>query len=405
MPTRPVAALLLFAAAAALAGCARKTPDPVPTRPADVVVDYPIARTITDYEDFTGRTEPVQAVELKARVTGYLENVYFKDGQDITAGKPLFDLDRRVYKAEYDKATAALTKAERHLKTMESNYQRAKFAHDRGSLAREAFDVAAGDLAEAEADVAFAAASLELADTNLKFTRVSAPFDGRLGKRLVDPGNLVKADETPLVTLVALDPLYAAFDVDERTVSRFRELIRKGEMTSSREEPRAVRIGTAADDESFPLSGLITFTDNQFDAGTGTLRVRATVRNPKLDRPPWYMLSPGQFIRVRLPVGNPRPALLVPESALGSDQGRRFVFLVNDRNEVERRDVRLGPQFGTLRVIEGDPLKPTDRVIVEGLLRVRPGAKVNPKPADPGRYPSPDVPFLDAAPAPAERTK
>lgn len=400
--SRSLVAAALVVAAASLAGCSRKPPEPAKTPPPVVTVTTPVARLITDYEDYTGRMEPVRMVELKSRVTGYLENIYFQDGQDITAGKPLFDIDRRLYKAEYDKAAAALNKAEQHFKTAQKNFKREDDSQKSGTGSREAYDKAAGDLAESEADIGSATAALELATANLRFTRISAPFDGRLSKRMVDPGNLVKADETALTTIVALDTLYATFDIDERTVMKFRKLIEKGEITSSREQPRSVQIATADDEDSFPLSGFLTFTDNQIDAGTGTLRVRATVRNPPLKRPPWYMLSPGQFVRVRLPIGNPRRALLIPEKSLGTDQGQKYVFVVNDRDEVERRNVRLGPQFGSFRVIEDNVLKPGDRVIVDGLLRVRPGTKVNPKPAELIAMPEIVEP-LEVAPLP--RTK
>ncbi len=413
---RSVAAFLLFAAAAILAGCARKTPDPAPTKPPAVTVIHPISRMISDYEDFTGRTEPVRMVELKARVTGYLQGVYFKDGQDIAEGKPLFDIDRRLYKADFDRATAALEKANKHHITMTSNYEREKGLQDRGSGSKEAFDQAVGALAEARADIDVATAALELAAANLQFTRVAAPFDGRLSKRLVDPGNLVKADDTSLTSIVALDPLYATFDVDERTVMKFRALIRKGEIKSSREEPRAVLIGTADSDTEFPHSGLITFTDNQIDAGTGTLRVRAEIRNPKLDRPPWYMLSPGQFLRVRLPVGNPRAGLLVPEKSLGVDQGQKYIYIVKEKEkdpetgkvtkwEAQRRNVRLGPQYGTFFAAEvisskpEDQLKETDLVIVDGLPRVRDGGPVGPKP-DATTLPEAVIAPLEMAPLP-----
>jgi multidrug efflux system membrane fusion protein len=361
---------------------------------------------INDYEDFTGRTEPIKMAELRARVTGYLQGIYFKDGQDITEGKPLFDIDRRLYKAEYDRTTAALHKATKHHITAGLNYEREKGLQEKGSGSKEAFDRVTGDLAEAEADINAAKAAQELAAHNLQFTRVAAPFDGRLSKRMVDPGNLVKADDTLLTTIVALDTMYATFDVDERTVMKFRDLIEKGEIKSSREEPRIVKIGTAKDENEFPITGLITFTDNQIDAGTGTLRVRAEIHNPRLNRPPWYKLSPGQFVRVRLPIGNPRPALLVPEKSLGVDQGQRYVFIINDENVVVRKNVKLGPQFGTLRVVEdmsskeADKLKVTDRVIVDGLLRVRPTTKVDPKPAEPNGYHDTYIEQLEIAPAP-----
>jgi len=392
---------VFLALALAVAGCARTPAEPAKIVPPVVTVTVPVERMVTDYEDFTGRIEPIHFAELKARVTGYLEHVYFHDGEDITEGKPLFSIDRRIYKAEFDRATAALTKARKHFTTAEKNYNREEDLRKVGSGSKEAYDKASGDLAEAEADIGSATAALELAEANLAFTRISAPFDGRLSKRLVDPGNLIKADETALTTIVALDPLYATFDVDERTVMRLRDLIRRGEIKSSREEPRSVQIGLADDDEgAFPFSGLISFTDNAIDAGTGTLRVRAIIRNPRLERAPWFLLSPGQFIRVRLPIGKPRSALLVPEKSLGTDQGQKYVFVVNDRNEVERRNVRLGPQFGTFRVIEDRVLKPTDRIIVDGLLRVRSGTKVNPKAAETMAPPASVVTALEAAPPP-----
>lgn len=403
--SRPLAAAVLLVAAATLAGCARKTPEPAPTKAPVVTVTTPVHRTISDYEDFTGRTEPVRMVELKARVTGYLQNVYFKDGQDILEGKPLFDIDRRTYKAEYDRATASLNKAQKHYTTASQNYDREKELQDKKIGSKEAFDRVVGDLAEAEADIGFATAAQELAAANLQFTRIAAPFDGRLSKRMVDPGNLVKADETPLTTIVSLETLYATFDIDERTVMKFRELIKKGEIKSSREEPRVVHIGTADDENAFPLDGLVTFTDNQIDSSTGTLRVRAEVRNPKLARPPWFMLSPGQFIRVRLPIGVPRAALLVPERAVGVDQGQKYIFIVDEKNEVQRRNVRLGPQFsdpqfGALRVIEGDAVKRTDRVIVEGLLRVKPGTKVDPREEKETKLDRPVFAPMELAPLP-----
>jgi len=401
---RSVSVVAFLIAATLLGGCSRKTPDPVKTPPPVVTVTNPVSSLVTNYEDFTGRMEAYKFVELKSRVTGQLEAVFFKDGQDITEGKPLFAIDRRIYKAEYDRARAALTKAEQHFQTAQKNFLREDDLRKTGTGSKEAYDRAAGELAEAEADIASAAAALELAEANLQFTRIAAPFDGRLSKRLIDPGNLVKADETLLTTIVALDPIYAAFDVDERTVIWFRQLISKGELKSSREEPRYVHIGLAGDDEDqFPLTGQIVFTDNQIDPNTGTLRVRALVRNPRLPREPWYLLSPGQFIRVRLPIGNPHPALLVPEKAIGTDQGQKFLYLVNAQDEVERRNVRVGQNYGSLRVIEDNVLQPSDRIIVDGLLRVRPGAKVNPKPGEPIAPPDSKAPPRESAPMPRSR--
>ncbi len=370
---------LLFVALAGLAGCARKPPEPVKTLPPTVIVDRPVAQPISDYEDFAGRTEPFKMVELKSRVTGYLKKIHFKDGEDIKSGAPLFEVDDRPFRAELARANAARTKADKHLKTASADYVRIKAQYDKGVSEQALMDKAIGDKAEAEADVEAATAAVELAATNLEFCRINAPFDGRLSKRMVDEENLVKADETMLTSIVRLDKLYATFDVDERTVIRVRRLIQAGGATSSREQPLEVKLALA-DDDDFPLTGTMVFTDNQIDAGTGTLRARAEVTNPKLSRAPWYLLSPGQFVRVRVPIGPPRTAVLVPERAVGSDQGQRFVYVVNEKNIVERRNVRAGQLYGALRVVEDAAVAPTDRVIVDGLLRVRPGIEVNPKP-------------------------
>jgi multidrug efflux system membrane fusion protein len=371
-------AVLLFVALAGLAGCARKRPEPAKTPPPTVIVDFPVAQPVSDYEDFAGRTEPFKVVELKSRVTGYLKKIHFKDGEDIKLGAPLFEIDDRPFKAELARATAARTKAQKHLTTASADYARIKAQYDRGVSEQALMDKAVGDKAEAEADVEAAVAAVDIAATNLEFCRITAPFDGRLSKRAVDEENLVKADETLLTTVVRLDKLYATFDVDERTVIRVRRLIQAGGATSSREQPAEVKLALA-DDDDFSLTGSLVFTDNQIDADTGTLRARAEVTNPKLSRAPWFLLSPGQFVRVRVPIGPPRNAVLVPERAVGSDQGQRFVYVVNDKNAVERRNVRVGQLYGAMRVIEDAAVAPKDRVIVDGLLRVRPGIEVNPK--------------------------
>jgi multidrug efflux system membrane fusion protein len=399
MSTRCPLALALLSAAAGLAGCARKPPEPVKTPPPVVVVDRPVVQRVNDYEDFAGRTEPFKVVELKSRVTGYLKTIHFKDGQDIESGKPLFDIDDRAYKAELGKAKATLHKAREHLKTTTNTYSLVRQAYESGGESKDKLDIAAGDMAEAGADVELALAAVELAETNLHFCNITAPFDGRLSKRLVDEENLVKADETSLTTIVRLDEVYATFDVDERTVIRIRKLIFSGGAKSSRTEPLGVRVALA-DDDDFTLSGRVVFTDNQIDAGTGTLRVRAVIPNPRLAVAPWYLLSPGQFVRIRLPIGPPRDAVLVPEKAIGSDQGQRFVFVVNAENAVERRNVRVGQQYGQSRVIEDGVLSPADRVIVEGLLRVRPGVEVNPKPVPPSGKPAPTIPPAKTAAGP-----
>lgn len=412
MSIRVVAPFALFATVIALVGCSRKPPEPVKVTPPIVIVARPVAQKVNDYEDFAGRTESFKVVELKSRVTGYLKKIHFKDGQEIDEGKPLFDIDDRIYKAELGKANAALGKAQKHLRTVTENYVRVKAAFDIGGEAKEKHDSALGEKLEAESDVELAASSAELADTNYRFCRIHAPFAGRLSYRRVDPGNLVKADDTLLTTIVRLDQVYATFDIDERTVIRIRKLIEKGEATSSRVQPLPVQIAMA-DDDDFTLSGVIESTDNQVDPGTGTLRVRALISNKLLLRePPLYLISPGQFVRVRIPIGPPRDAVLVPERAIGSDQGQRYVYVVRaDKNEsgesvdiVKRQNVRVGQQYGTLRVIEDGVVSPSDRIIVDGLLRVRQGVEVKPKEfeAPKPKQATPGAP-LPVAPAPREK--
>lgn len=420
MSARHAAAILLLAFVTVLIGCARKPPEPVKTPPPVVVVDHPVARKVNDYEDFAGHTEPVKVVAVKSRVTGYLKSIHFKDGQDVEQGKKLFDIDERPFKAEVDKAYATLNKAKASFETATADYNRAEEQYGKGVIGKAEFDKAKGVMAEAKADIEYALAAIESAETNLRFCSIHAPFDGRLSMRLQHERDLIKGDETLLTTIVMLDEMYVTFDVDERTVMRVRKLIQKGEVTSSRQEPRRVQLALA-DDDDFTLSGVITFADNQIDAGTGTLRVRATITNTKIDRAPWYMISPGQFVRIRMPIGPPRDVILVPEKAIGSDQGQRFVFVVKTteetvvedgaskvvkKNIVERRNVRVGQQYGTMRVIEDDVLSPSDSVIVEGQLRVRGGVEVNPKNAPQQPKPGVKPPAkLELAPAPHDAKK
>ncbi|MFO0824045.1 MAG: efflux RND transporter periplasmic adaptor subunit [Gemmataceae bacterium] len=403
--------VVLAVVGSAMIGCARRTPDPAPPKPQTVTVTNPIERMVNDYEDFTGRTEPYKVVELRARITGYLSKVHFVDGTDVSSGEPLFDIDPGLYKAEADRASAALQKAEKHYRTMALLHDRVKASFEKGIAGKDALDTAQGQLDEAEADISYATAALELAETNLKYTHVCAPFSGRLSRRMVDPGNLVRADDTLLTTIVALDPIYATFDIDERTVMRLRNLIKKGEIKSSRETTRLVQIGLASDDNTFPHTGQIVFRDNQIDVGTGTLRVRALLRNPSIEREPRYMLSPGQFVRVRLPIGNPRKAILVPEKAIGTNQGRKFLFVVKPDNKVEQRDIEIGAQHGEFRVVENQLMKPEqqikveDRIVVDGLLRVRTGAEVSATTAKPFRFPADPVQIFQPELAPMPRTK
>jgi RND family efflux transporter MFP subunit len=364
-----------------LAGCARAPAGPPPAPPTTVSVSYPVERDVTNYADFTGRLDAVFSVEVRARVTGFLDRVYFKDGDEVIEGASLFEIDPRPYKVELDRAEATLAQQEAHLKRLGADYRRVANLFARASVSREEFDKYAGDHAESEAAVGIARANRDFAKLNFEFTKVRAPIGGLLSRRLVDPGNMVQADTTALTTIVSLDPLYLYFDIDERTVLKVRGLVSEGKLPSPEEGAVVPILAALADEEGFPHKGFINFSDNRVNPKTGTLRVRGVIENPVVKGQRFRQLSPGLFARVRLPLGEPRRALLVNERAIDTDQGQKILYLVDDKKAVDSRAVRLGAMHDGLRVIE-DGLKPGERVIVVGLQQVRPGAVVEPKLVD-----------------------
>lgn len=363
---------LVMASPIVFAGCQKAAPPPAQVKPAEVFVAYPTEEVVTESEDFTGRTMAVNTVEIRARVTGYLEKVHFQDGADVKAGDLLAEVDPRSYKAEADRARATRAQSQARLDRVSRQLIRARQLIEKKTISLEEFELAESDHSEALATLDAAVASQEAADLNLSFTKITSPIDGQISRRLVDPGNLVKADDTPLATVVSLSPIHAYFDVDERTVLRIRRLIQQGKIKSARDSQTIVNIGLA-DQEEFPLEGTVNFIDNQVDAATGTLRLRAAVNNEE------RFLAPGMFVRVRVPIGAPHPAVLVREEALGADQGQRFVYVVNDKDEIVYQRVTVGMTRGKRRVIETG-LTLSDRVVVSGLQRVRPGVKVTARP-------------------------
>lgn len=370
-PLRQLGVVACFGAIVALGGCNRNTAVPPKGAPPEVVVDKPIVREVGDHEDFNGRTEAIDSVIVRARVSGYLDKVLFKNGEDISQGAAIAEIDPRVFAASLEQGKASVAQAKAHADRLEKDYRRAQELAARNAISREELEKVQGDRAEALAAVAKADAEEKLHAIQLNYTKIIAPLSGRLGHRLVDPGNLVKADDTPIVSIVTLDPLYAEFDVDERTLLRLRRLIKEGKMTSARTSEVDVRIGLS-DEDGFSRTGVIRFADNRVNPATGTLKVRAVMPNPDL------LLSPGLFVRVRIQVGQAKKSLLVPEEALGSDQGQKFVYVMNDQNEAIYKRVTCGPQSGEYRVIE-EGIGPDDLVVVSGTQRIRPGAKATPK--------------------------
>jgi membrane fusion protein, multidrug efflux system len=386
----------LLLASAAVAGCGQAssaTGKPSPQDPV-VVYDLPITQVVTDYEEFPGRTDAIYSVEIRARVSGYLDRVYFQDGMPVEKGAQLFQIDPRPFKADFDRATANVIQAEAHAKRLKNEFLRAQNLYDRGvSISREEFDRYAFDHAEADAALGTAKANKDLAALNLEFTRVIAPLSGRLGRRLVDPGNLVKADETSLTTIVTQDPLYVYFDVHEQAMLKIRRLIQEGKVKAKSEKEVAVQINLS-DEHGFPHQGIVDFTDNRVDANTGTLRFRAKLSNPN------GLITPGLFVRVRLPIGDPHSALLIREQALVTDQGRKKVWVLkplkNQAGELnidgngrvicipEARDVGTpGVLRDGFREIQ-DGIKAGDWVVVSGMQKIKVGIK-DPQTKEPWR--------------------
>ncbi|MDX2036759.1 MAG: efflux RND transporter periplasmic adaptor subunit [Isosphaeraceae bacterium] len=369
-------------------GCRRPTVSPPPAPPPTVYVASPSEQSLADVELFTGRTEAYRSVDVRSRVTGYLDTVSFVDGSEVEKGATLFQIDPRPYQAELEEARALLAQADARVARTEADYKRLTVLLSRGTATREEFDRAAGELAEARASIGIADAQVAKAQLNVDFTRVTAPISGRISRRLVDPGNLVKADDTQLTTIVALDPMYMYFDIDERTLLRIRRLIREGRLASA--EGAGVPIQAAlADETGFTHEGMLDFSENRVDSNSGTLRIRGIISNPRSAADETTRdFSPGMFVRVRLPIGEPRPVVVVPEQAVGSDQGRRFVYVIvtgegKDGKPVERveyRPIEVGRLVeGGARIVENG-LEKEDRVVVRGLQRIKPGAIVLPVP-------------------------
>jgi RND family efflux transporter MFP subunit len=364
--TRPHLLTVLLVSAAA-AGCgASAGPPPVAPKPAEVVVSRSILRDVTDYEEFQGKTEAEKAVDVRAHVSGYLDRFNFTDGAEVAKGDVLFEIDPRPFKAELARADANVILADAHVKRLQYDYDRAQTLWNKGSISREDYDKAAGDLDEARATAKAVRAARDAAELNVTYSRVIAPISGRISRRLVDPGNMVKADDTMLTRIVSLDPIYAYFDIDERTFLRIERFYEDQGVSADRRKDAPVEMGLS-DEQGFPHAGKIDFTDNRVDPDSGSVWLRGVFPNPK------KFLTPGLFARMRLPIGAPHPAVLIPERALATDQGQKFVWVVENKDGMEQasyRRIQLGAQHGSMRVVTSG-IEPGDRVIVSGLQRVR----------------------------------
>lgn len=394
----PVAGLTttrLLLLALLLAACNR-TPPPAAVPPPKVTVATPVARNIVEWDEYTGRLEAIDSVEVRARVSGYLEAVKFTDGAMVKEGDVLFIIDPRPYAAELRRAEAELALAKARLELAQSRYERASRLVARNAISQEEADTRAAEARQAEASVEAAQAALDAARLNVEYTQVRAPVSGRVSRKLVTEGNLVNGGSgtqgTLLTTIVSLDPIYVYFEADERSYLKYVRLAQEGKRPSSRSTRNPVQIAFA-DEEGFPHEGYVDFVDNRLDEQTGTIAARAVLANPDL------LLSPGLFARVRLVGSAPYDALLIPDEAVGTDQARKFVYVVDDQNIARDRRVILGPMIDGLRVVR-EGLSGTDRIIVAGMQRAKPDAPVDPQVATPARPASPSgTPARTPAPA------
>lgn len=362
---------LLMLLAVALSGCgSAAAPPQMP--PPQVSVAAVVKKDVTLWDEFTGRIEAVDKVEVRPRVAGYLEQVHFEEGRQVNKGDLLFQIDDREYRAAHARAVAEVERARSRAALAQRQLERSRQLVANKLVARNDLDLREDELAQAQADIKATQAAAEQARLNLEFTRVTAPIAGRVGKALVTPGNLVAPGTTLLTTVVSMDPVYVSFEGDENTYLRYQGLERSGELPSAREAGNPVRMGLA-DEEGFPHEGTMNFVDNELDAGTGTIRARAVFSNKD------GMFTPGLFARVQLLGSGAQSALLINERAVLTDQDRKFVYVIGPENKALRRDVKLGAQVDGLRIVT-QGLNADDRVVVNGVQKVFfPGMPVDPQ--------------------------
>ena len=360
-----------LAAALVLASCGTR-PAPAPP-PPKVKVVQPVAREIVEWDEYTARLDAVDSVEVRPRVSGYLQSIHFQDGAIVKKGDLLFLIDPRPYEAALHHAEADAELAKSRLALARKNFARAADLLKSHAISQEESDIRESNLRQAEASVEEAQAAVDAARLDVEFTRVSAPIGGRVGRKLVTEGNLINGgvgtQGTLLTTIVSLDPIYAYFEADEGSLLKYNRLARLGQRPSSRDYKNPVHVALA-DEEGFPHPGVMDFVDNQVDRGTGTIVGRALLPNSDLS------LLPGLFARLRLPGSGQYQAILVPDEAIGSDQSQRFVYVIDGEDKAQYRTVKTGPLIDGLRVVR-EGVGPEDRVIVAGLQRVRPGVKVD----------------------------
>ncbi|MDQ1119308.1 MULTISPECIES: efflux RND transporter periplasmic adaptor subunit [Pseudoxanthomonas] len=364
---------LLALSVAVIAGCNSNAAETAAPPPPAVSVAPVLIKPIRQWDEFSGRIEAVQTVQLRPRVSGYIESVNYREGDEVKAGTVLFTIDARSYRAALAQAQAQLARARSAASQATGEADRARKLADQQAMSTELYEQRRATSNEAAAEVQAAQAAVDAARLDLEWTKVRAPIDGRAGRALVTAGNLVGAgDAASVLTTVVSDQVQVHFDADETTFLRYAELARKGQRPSGREGGLPVQVALVGED-GYPHAGQVDFVDNQLSPGTGTIRVRALMDNA--DR----SLVPGLYARVRLPGSGEFKAMLVDDAAILTDQDRKYVYVVDAQGKAQRRDVQLGRLADGLRIVNGG-LQAGDKVVVEGVQKIfMPGMPVQAK--------------------------
>lgn len=380
-------------AALAVGGCGNsgRGAQPAPP-PPQVSIAKVLERRVTDWDEFTGRMQAVETVEMRPRVSGYIDKVAFTEGGPVKRGDLLFVIDPRPYQADVDRAAADLQRFKTSLDLARIELTRVQRLKDSGAVSQEELDERMSTVAQAQANSAGAVATLEAATLNLNFTRVTSPITGRVSRAEVTRGNLVTGGSnggTLLTSVVSTDPMYLYFEGDEQSYLRYSQMARTGERPSSRDAPSPVRVGLA-NEEGFPHEGKVDFVDNQLNPQTGTIRARAVLDNKD------GLYTPGMFARVQLLGSSEYSAILIDDRAVNTDQNQKYVLLLGANNQVEYRRIKLGRVIDGLRIVR-EGLKPGDVIVVNGAQRTHPGMTVAPQTVTMGT----DAAVAASAPAPA----
>ncbi|HEY5758628.1 MAG TPA: efflux RND transporter periplasmic adaptor subunit [Steroidobacter sp.] len=378
-PAGRFATVVLPALAAAvltllLQGCSSEAQTQAAAPLPQVSVAAALERDVQEWDEFTGRLEAVESVEIRPRVTGYIESVNFTEGSIVKKGDLLFVIDQRPYRADLSKAEAELARAIARNELSNTDVVRSEKLLGVKAVSREEYDQRINAQRESQANVEAARAAVTAAKLNMEFTRVTAPISGRVSRAVVTAGNLVTGGSTQatlLTTVVSIDPIYVSFEGDEQVYLKYSELARRGDRPSSRDAANPVLMALA-NEQGFPHKGAMQFVDNQIDSRTGTIRARASFDNKD------GYLTPGLFARVKLLGHASRKLVLVDDRAVGTDQSQKFVYVIDGENKVAYRSVKVGRLTDGLRIVE-DGLQPGETVIVNGLQRVHPGVVVAPE--------------------------